>query len=861
MRVLVALTVVLAGSVVAIGETTKAANASIVVPPGYTVTELARQPQFWSPYRMELAPDGRIFVLEQAGRVRIVKNDVMLGKPFYTFPTTFSTDRGLISMALSPNFPATPYIYFYWSANVGNVVVNKITRITANGDVAVPGSEVNIWQSDPLDQAFYHYGGGMWIGADGKLYLATGDRLRGPNASSLTSRWGKILRINTDGTIPTDNPFYAQTTGAAHAIWALGLRNPWQSTVRESTGDVYLSDVGSNTWEELDKAASGANYGWPTYEGTSNGAPGYTDPVWQYHHDTGTPNGCAIVGGDFYEPAVPKLPAQYNGTLLIADHCNGWVKSVDVDHGNTVRDLFDGFERPVDVKVGQQGQIYVLTRMVDGVNGAGLFRIDYVGGNAPAITQQPQSQTVSAGAPATFTAAASGGSGTLRFQWQRNGINIAGATGTSFTIAHTTVGQSGQKFRVVVSDDNTSVNSQVATLTVTNDQPPQPQILTPTAGTTYGGGETINYSGSATDPESGTLPPSAFTWSVVFHHNTHTHDFLPSIPGVTGGSFTIPVDNETDSDVFYRIHLSVRDPQGVTTEVTRDVVPRLVQVTVQTSPANLLFTLGGTQFTNSITFTGVEGIRRNLGAVTPQSSGGNGWSFVSWSDSGAANHDISTPTIDTTYTVTYEPAHKAAFVVGDVTTLGSDGIVVTKLQSWGWDVTLVDDSDATAASANGEDLVLISSSSDVSFGTAFRDVTVPVVLWKPALYDDLRMTGTVANTDFGTVTPVRTVDIVGGSPHPLAAGGPRTVTLTSADVRLPFGQPAGASSVVGTTSGLPSLFTFSPGDAMYGGFTAPACRVAFPGYLTAFPKFTAAGWTLFQQTIDWIRAGCDSGAP
>ena len=857
-----ALAVLLSGAVVAIGQAVTPAAASIIVPPGYTVTELAQQPTFWSPYRMELAPDGRIFVLEQGGRVRIVKNDVMLGKPFYTFPTTFSTDRGLISMVLSPGFPATPYIYFYWSAAVGSDVVNKITRITANGDVAVPGSEVDIWQSDPLQDAFYHYGGGMWMGADGKIYLATGDRLKGPNSQSLTSRWGKILRINTDGTIPTDNPFYAQTTGAARAIWAMGLRNPWQSTVRKRTGDVYLSEVGANTWEELDHAEPGANYGWPTYEGTSGGVPGYTDPVWQYHHDTGTPNGCAISGGDFYEPPVAPFPSQFYGTLLIADHCNGWIKSVDVDHGNTVRDLFDGFERVVDVKVGQQGQVYVLTRMVNGVNGGGLFRIDYVGGNAPTIVQQPQTQTVSVGAPVTFTAAASGGSGTLKFQWQRNGANITGATGTSFTIAHTTLAQSGQKFRVVVSDDNTSVPSQTAVLSVIVDQPPVPQILTPLVGTTYGGGQTITFSGSATDPDqAGQLPASAFNWSVVFHHNTHTHDFLPSIPGVTSGSFTIPVDNETDPTVWYRIHLVVTDAQGVSAEVTRDILPREVQLTVKTNPANLIFTLGGTQFTNSITVTGVEGITRILGSLSPQTLGGTTYAFQSWSDGGAPNHNISTPTVDTTYTVNYQPANKAVFVVGDAANLGSDASVVSELQSLGWVVTVVDDNAATAASANGEDVVLISSSVDAALGTTFRDVAVPVVIWKPYLYDDMKMTGTVANTDFGTVTPVNSIDIVGGSPHPLAAGGPRTVTLTSAGVRLPFGQPASGASVVGTTTGHPSLFTYSPGDSMFGGFVAPSCRVAFPGYLTAFPKYTAAGWTLLQQTLDWIQAGCDSGAP
>ena len=215
----------------------------------------------------------------------------------------------------------------------------------------------------------------------------------------------------------------------------------------------------------------------------------------------------------------------------------------------------------------------------------------------------------------TFTVDASGGTGPIRFQWQRNGVNIAGATSAELHADQPDDGRQRRPIPRVVSDEATSVNSQAATLTVTSNQPPAPQILTPAVGSTYGGGQTISYSGSATDPESGALGASAFTWSVVFHHNTHTHDLVLPTTGSTTGSFTVPIDNETASDVFYRVHLTVRDPQGATTTVTRDIVPRLSQVTVTTNPANLLFTLDGTQH------VGIDHVHRRRGDQSHVGSG------------------------------------------------------------------------------------------------------------------------------------------------------------------------------------------------------------------------------------------------
>jgi hypothetical protein len=210
-------------------------------------------------------------------------------------------------------------------------------------------------------------------------------------------------------------------------------------------------------------------------------------------------------------------------------------------------------------------------------------------------------------------------------------------------------------------------------------------------------------------------------------------------------------------------------------------------------------------------------------------------------------------------TLTVQTTKRALYVAGNVAALGTDQTVINRLtQQLGFTVTVVDDAAATTASANGMNLVLISSTVDsVSVANKFRNVAVPVMIWKPSLYDNMLMTGTVSNTDFGSITGFRTVDIQAIA-HPLAPNGAQTLTIMSVNKTIPFGVPVASGDIVGRTNARATLFTFSPGDVLRTGVIAPGCRVAFPIFNNGVAQYTAVGWDLFERTVNWATGGCSA---
>ncbi len=634
--------VVLVSGTVVLAAAQPAAAATL--PSGFAETQVATG--LAAPTAMAFAPDGRLFVTEQGGRLRVIKNGALLATPFLTVGVNSSGERGLLGVTFDPNFAFNQYVYVYYTT-ASSPVHNRVSRFTAMGDVAAPGSEVVILELENLSSATNHNGGALHFGPDGTLFVAVGDNANGANAQTFGNRLGKILRLFSDGAIPTSNPFYATATGANRAIWALGLRNPYTFAFQPGSSRMLINDVGQNTWEEINDGIAGSNYGWPDTEGTTTD-PRFRSPIFSYGHGTGATTGCAITGGAFYNPATTQFPSSYTGDYFFADYCSGWIRKLDPAAGNTVAGFATGIASPVDLAVASDGSLYYLARG----SGGAVFRVAYTASQAPSITTHPANQTVPAGGTATFTVAASG-SPPLSYQWQRNGVDIAGATSASYSLAGVTATDTNARFRVRVTNGAGSVLSNEATLTVTSNQAPTATIAQPPAGALYSAGQTVPYAGSGSDPEDGALPASAFTWQVDFHHATHVHPFVAPTTGATSGSFVPPTVGHTESDVWYRISLTVRDSAGLTTTVTRDVLPRTVQLTLATSPAGLSLRLDDQPRATPLTVTGVVGVERVLEAPLTQTAGGRTYEFVSWSDGGARVHTVSTPTTSTTYTATY----------------------------------------------------------------------------------------------------------------------------------------------------------------------------------------------------------------
>jgi|GEM_PF-1331004 len=324
-----------------------------------------------SPTNFEFAPDGRIFVAQQNGQLRVIKNGTLLTKPFISLSVHSSGERGLLGIAFDPAFNSNHYIYLYYTVSGG--ANNRLSRFTASGDTVVPGSEVTVLNFDPLSTATNHNGGTIHFGSDGKLYVAIGDNANNNNSQSLNTYHGKLLRINSNGSVPSGNPF---TTGSAQQmrIWSYGLRNPYTFCFQPGTGKTFVNDVGELTYEEInDATAGGLNFGWSTAEGPS-GMPSFTNPVYYYAHGTGTNLGCAITGGTFFNPSSTNYPSTYTGKYFYVDYCGKWIDMLTYNGSSWTR---TGFAtsipgHPVALSVGPDGNLYFLSR-----DNSAIYKIVY----------------------------------------------------------------------------------------------------------------------------------------------------------------------------------------------------------------------------------------------------------------------------------------------------------------------------------------------------------------------------------------------------------------------------------------------------------------------------------------------------
>jgi glucose/arabinose dehydrogenase len=314
-----------------------------------------------NPTAMAIAPDGRVFVSEQGGTLRVVKNSALLTQPFLTLTVNSDGERGLLGVAFDPDFQTNRFLYVYYTTGT-TPIHNRVSRFTAssgNPDVVEAGSERQLLNLPTLG-ATNHNGGGLHFGADGKLYISVGENAVRDNAQSLNTPLGKLLRINSSGSIPTDNPFYSQTTGINRTIWAMGLRNPFTFAWDTSFNRLHINDVGENTWEEVNAGARGSNYGWPQTEGNQPpGVSGVRYPIYTYQHDGST---CAIVGATFYRPYIFQFPSAYNGRYFFGDLCAGFIRTLSPPDYSSPTGFASGINSLVDIQTHPDGSVYYLAR-------------------------------------------------------------------------------------------------------------------------------------------------------------------------------------------------------------------------------------------------------------------------------------------------------------------------------------------------------------------------------------------------------------------------------------------------------------------------------------------------------------------
>ena len=497
---------------------------------------------------------------------------------------------------------------------------------------------------------------------------------------------GAVLRLDpASGEALPDNPLAGSADPGARRVVAYGLRNPFRLAVRPGTGEVWVSDVGLGSWEEVnrvaDPTAGPVNFGWPCYEGPREGElfagaglrlcerlyqdGGHTAPYYAYQHRAPafpgdacrTTGGTAISGLAFYPAEGGAYPAQYRGALFLADYSRGciWVMRQGADglpDPDTLAVFTAGAASPVDLEVGPGGDLYYLDHL-----GGTVRRVRYFPANQPPVA-------VAAAEPATgpvplavrFSAAGSRDPDpgeVLSYAWDFTSDGTIDATGPAAAFTYTSPG----RYTATLTVTDPQGMRHTATVVVTaGSTPPSVVIEKPAASLAWSVGEVVRFSGRAHDAEEGPLPASALSWSLVLHHCTapeqcHAHP-VRNWEGVASGSFTAP-DHEYPS--YLELTLTAKNAFGLSSRASVKLEPRTVAISFNSSPPGALLSVGSVTAKAPFTYRMIVGSRLTVTARSPQRAGATSYRFERWSDGGALTHDIVAGETDGSYTAFYVP--------------------------------------------------------------------------------------------------------------------------------------------------------------------------------------------------------------
>ena len=598
------------------------------------------------------------------------------------------------------------------STTLGCIASARLSRFKINSNGTAGSEQVLI--EDWCQQFPSHSVGDVRFGPDGKLYVSAGEAADFNNpdwgqstgnpcgdppneGGSLRAQSprrppgepqtldGTLLRLDpATGLAATGNPNIASSNLNMRRIIAYGFRNPFRFTFM-GNNEVWVGDVGDYTSEEVDRLplapTTQRNFGWPCYEGqdrygsfdsaklplcdTLYTAGTAAAPYYTYTHDSTDPkaypggdttcptaNGSVISGLTFYTGAS-NYPAAYNGALFFADHSRLCIWAMQpaspggLPDASHVVTMLNNAAGPVDLEIGPNGDVYYVD-----FDGGTIHELKYLGVNraptavaAPKLTSGPLPLTVNFDGSASSDPDGS----SLTYDW-----NFGDGTAHASAVkpAHTFTKPGTFTVTLKVTDPQGASGADTATVNAANT-PPVPTINTPSASLHWSVGQSISFSGSATDAEDGALPASSLSWSLIIYHCTaagcHTHN-VQAWTGVSSGSFNAP---DHDYPSHLELSLTATDSNGAATTVKQLLDPNTVALTFTSTPSGATLSVGTFTGTAPFTRTVIVG-SRNTVIAPDQTLGGHAVSFVSWSDGGARSHDITAPASPRTYQAVFK---------------------------------------------------------------------------------------------------------------------------------------------------------------------------------------------------------------
>jgi glucose/arabinose dehydrogenase len=677
---------------------------AVTYPAGFEDTPIATG--LTRPTEAAWAPDGRLFVAEKDGALKVVPAGASTATTVadYSARVNSASDRGLLGLAVDGQFAQNPYLYLLYTYDLNQVgtrdsespMVSQLLRVRIDSANQISQETVilgtytsgvcpparNDLDCIPADGTS-HSIGTVRSASDGTLWVGNGDAAGygGVDLTALrtydeTSMAGKLMHIDRNGMGLTGHSFCPADNNLSHVctkLHAKGFRNPFRFTLRPG-GGITLGDVGWNTREEIDLIGEGGkSYGWPCYEGTIQ-TPGYRDLdqcAAEYAKPPGTHVGpdhdyahgatASVIGGPTYTAA--EYPSGYRDSIFFGDYSGRFVRRL-VPNGSGGYGA-QGFATDWDgiaVETAPDGNLAYVTVGNFGTASGSVRKIVYSAGNASPVARI-QANPTSGPAPLAVTfdgrTSSDPDGDPLSYNWDFGDGSSSSASNPAHTYAF-----GSYTARLTVSDGRGKSSSATATINAGN-APPVVNAIPPSS---YRGGETFVIIGSASDAEDGQLPPSALDWNVRLVHGSHDH-FVGAYADVAQVDVNALTDHDADS--HYEAELTATDSAGASATKTISVYPETTTLRLRSSPSGAPLSYAGKQLSTPQDLTAAVGFHTTLSVPETFAQGGKIFNFASWSDGGARVHDYTVPPAGGTLTAGFTDA--AGQAPGGLTPGGSEG--------------------------------------------------------------------------------------------------------------------------------------------------------------------------------------------